>query len=169
MQAGIQQCGFLSVEPRDGSLPDSRSSIASSSLLVDCHHRGPSAISISRPHRQGKFPSCFRSPGREARSHGPPKPLELAIINAVVTRLSRLTPSEPCRAPSPPSPPHIGPAGCAINHHPQLACLRCRSAFLPALWPVLRSTRKLVGWLGWLRVALFAPILGVAVACQWRL
>lgn len=116
------------------------------------------------PTDKESFRRVFRSPGREARSHGPPKPLELAIINAVVTRLSRLTPSEPCRAPSPPSPPHIGPAGCAINHH-----LRCRSAFLPALWPVLRSTRKLVGWLGWLRVALFAPILGVAVACQWRL
>jgi len=90
-------------------------------LLIATTEVPPSSPSLGPTDKE--LLSVVFSPAREARGHGPPKPLELAII---------FTPSEPCRALSPSSPPHIGPAGCAINHHPQLACLHCGSVFLPA-------------------------------------
>jgi hypothetical protein len=166
VQAGIQQCRFLRVEPRDGPLPASRSSIANSSLLVDCHHRGPSAISISRPHRQGNafrrvFASSRGSRSRSAQTVG-------ARNNSRhhhSTHSQRALP-RPVASVAPVAPTHW-PSWLRYQPPPAVGLLALRECF-PAC-TVACLTRKLVGSLGTFRVALFAPILGLAVACQWRL
>ena len=47
--------------------------------------------------RQGSYFTAF-SPGREARGHGPPKPLSLSILGALVARLTPSSPATPQRS-----------------------------------------------------------------------